>query len=125
METVSVLLLLTLLLVKHFVWDFFYQPPFMWQNKGSFGHPGGIVHSGLHAVTTFFLLLPFTTVTTSAILLVFEFVVHYATDWAKMNLNRVKGWTATTHNEFWQLTGLDQLVHQLTYVAILAIVFLN
>lgn len=117
------ILLITLLLVKHFIWDFWYQPPYMWQNKGTFGHIGGIVHSGIHAVTTFFILLFFTSTMIAALALVFEFVVHYVTDWAKMNINRTKGWGATTHNEFWQLTGFDQLVHQLTYIAILAIVF--
>ena len=111
--------LITLLLVKHFIWDFWYQPPFMWQNKGTFGHIGGIVHSGLHAATTFAIMLFFVGTGLAALLAFFEFVVHYLTDWAKMNINRVKGWSATTHNEFWQLTGFDQLVHQLTYVAII------
>jgi hypothetical protein len=115
--------LITLLLIKHFVFDFYYQPPFMWQNKGTFGHWGGIVHSGLHSIATFVILLFFTSPAIAVLAVVFEFVVHYLTDYAKMNINRVKGWTATTHNEFWQLTGLDQLVHQLTYVAIVAMVF--
>lgn len=91
----------------------------MWQNKGTFGHWGGIVHSGVHAFATYIILCFFIVPAAALALAVFEFVVHYATDWAKMNINRVKGWTATTHNEFWQLTGFDQLVHQLTYVAIL------
>lgn len=51
--------LLLALQIKHFIWDFYYQPPYMWQNKGTFGHPGGIVHSGLHAITTFYLLFTF------------------------------------------------------------------
>ena len=118
------ILLLTLLLVKHFIWDFWYQPPYMWQNKGTFGHMGGIVHSGIHAITTYFILTFWLAEPLGAMILAgFEFVIHYATDWAKMNINRSKGWTATTHNEFWQLTGFDQLVHQLTYVAILAAVY--
>jgi Na+/H+ antiporter NhaA len=116
------LLLLTLLLVKHFVLDFYYQPPYMWQNKGTFGHWGGIAHSGIHAVVTYVILSFFIDAPDAAILAAFEFVVHYLTDWAKMNINRIKGRTATTHNEFWQLTGFDQLVHQLTYVAILYMV---
>ncbi len=115
--------LLTLLLVKHFIWDFWYQPPYMWQNKGTFGHLGGITHSGIHAVTTFVILLFYINPFIAWNLAMFEFVAHYATDWAKMNINRVKGWGATTHNEFWQLTGFDQLIHQLTYVVILAAVF--
>lgn len=114
-----VLLLLTLLLVKHFIFDFYYQPPYMWQNKGTFGHWGGIAHSGIHAFATYFILCLFVVPAAALMLAAFEFVVHYLTDWAKMNINRIKGWTATTHNEFWQLTGFDQLVHQLTYVFIL------
>ena len=94
----------------------------MWQNKGTFGHWGGIAHSGIHAFATYIILCLFVFPAAALTLAIFEFVVHYATDWAKMNINRIKGWTATTHNEFWQLTGFDQLVHQLTYVAILYMV---
>ena len=115
--------LLTLLLVKHFIWDFYYQPAYMWQNKGIFGHWGGISHSGIHAFTTYIILCFFVDSTEFALLLaVGEFVIHYITDYAKMNINRIKGWGATTHDEFWQLTGFDQLVHQLTYVVIIAAV---
>ena len=117
------ILLMTLLLFKHFIWDFWYQPPYMWQNKGTFGHLGGIVHSGTHAITTFVILLFFTSSIVAAVAMVFEFIVHYLTDWAKMNINKAKGWGATTHNEFWQLTGFDQLVHQLTYIGILLMVY--
>ena len=115
--------LLLALQIKHFIWDFYYQPPYMWQNKGTFGHPGGILHSGLHAITTFYLLFTFpVTAELAALIAAGEFIVHYLTDYAKMNINRIKGWACNTHNEFWQLTGLDQLFHQLTYVAILAII---
>lgn len=118
----EIIVLLALLLVKHFVWDFYYQPPYMWQNKGTFGHWGGVVHSGIHAFTTFIILLFFTTPVLALLLMLFEFVVHYLTDYAKMNINRIKGWGATTHNEFWQLTGFDQLMHQLTYIVIAIVV---
>ena len=118
----EIIVLLALLLVKHFVWDFYYQPPYMWQNKGTFGHWGGVVHSGIHAFTTFIILLFFTAPLLALLLMLFEFVVHYLTDYAKMNINRIKGWGATTHNEFWQLTGFDQLMHQLTYIVIAIVV---
>lgn len=120
--TIDLLLALTAaLLIKHFWLDFGYQPPYMWQNKGTFGHWGGIVHSGGHALASWIILAFATPLALSVLagLALFEFVVHYATDWAKMNINKKMGWTATTHNEFWILTGLDQLVHQLTYVAML------
>lgn len=112
------LTLLLLLTIKHFVFDFVYQPPYMWMNKGTYGHLGGIVHSGIHAVVTFIILCFFATIPMAAFVAILEFVIHYHMDWFKMWYNRKKGWTATTHNEFWILTGFDQLVHSLTYILV-------
>lgn len=114
--------LLLALQIKHFIFDFYWQPPYMWQNKGTFGHMGGIAHSGVHALVTFAILCFFAMPTIALAIAILEFGAHYFTDWAKMNINRAKGWACNTHNEFWQLTGLDQLFHQLTYVAIIAII---
>lgn len=114
----NIILLLLLLQIKHFIWDFWYQPPYMLQNKGTFLHLGGIAHSGLHAKTTFLILIFFTDVKIATILSIAEFFLHYVIDWAKMNINRVKGWTAA-NTEFWQLIGFDQLLHQLTYLLII------
>lgn len=116
------LLLLTLLLLKHFVCDFLYQPPYMFMNKGTYGHPGGIIHSTFHAVVTLVILLFFTTPPIALAIMVGEFIIHYHVDWFKMWYNAKKGWGANTHNEFWILLGLDQLIHSLTYVGIIALV---
>lgn len=110
------LFLLTLLTVKHFVFDFLYQPPYQWQNKGTYGHWGGLVHSGQHMLASFVILLFFASVPLAALIALGEFIIHYHMDWFKMNLNKRKGWTATTHSEFWILTGFDQFVHSLTYI---------
>lgn len=120
----DILLLLFLLTVKHFVADFLYQPPYQWMNKGTYGHMGGIAHSGQHALLTA-IILPFFGVTwlTAVGIALMEFVIHYHTDWAKMNLNKKMGWGATTHNEFWILLGVDQLIHSLTYLMIVDMVF--
>lgn len=119
----TALLLLTLLTLKHFVFDFLYQPPFQWQNKGTYGHIGGIVHSGQHAAASFVILLFFVAPLLAAAIVLAEFVIHYHMDWFKMNYNAKKGWTATTHNEFWVLLGVDQLVHSLTYVGMVAVLY--
>lgn len=112
------ILLLTLLTIKHFICDFLYQPPYQWQNKGTYGHAGGIIHSGQHALATLAILLLFIPLPFAILLAVAEFIVHYHTDWLKMNINKAKGWGANTHNEFWVLLGADQLIHSLTYVFI-------
>ncbi len=112
------ILLLTLLFIKHFVFDFLYQPPYQWQNKGTYGHIGGIIHSGQHALSTLLILLFFISAPVAAAIAGLEFLIHYHMDWFKMKYNKLKGWTATTHNEFWILLGVDQLVHSLTYILI-------
>jgi hypothetical protein len=38
-----------------------------------------------------------------------------------MNLNKKLGWGPTTHEQFWWLLGLDQLLHALTYITIAAL----
>lgn len=116
------LLLLLLLTIKHFVFDFLYQPPYQWQNKGIYGHPGGIIHGGQHALATGLILLMFTNPVMAALIAFGEFLIHYHTDWFKMNYNKKKGWGANTHPQFWVLLGADQLVHSLTYIAICALV---
>ena len=40
------------LLVKHAVADFYLQTPYQYLNKGIYGHPGGLLHSGIHVVLT-------------------------------------------------------------------------
>jgi Protein of unknown function (DUF3307) len=125
MTNEAILALMTVLAIKHFVLDFITQTPYQWMNKGTYGHPGGILHSGLHALVTVMLLLFFTSnIALIALIGVFEFIVHYHMDWAKMNLNKRKGWAANTHAEFWVLTGFDQFVHSMTYIVILAILVL-
>lgn len=116
----TTLLVLFLLFTKHFIIDFPLQKPYQWMNKGTYGHPGGLLHSGLHGVGTCLSLVWFTPYAIA--LAVFDFVVHYHIDWAKMNLNAKMGWGANTHEEFWWLLGLDQYIHSLTYIAIVAFI---
>lgn len=119
METMIILALLLALFTKHFYVDFPLQTPYQWQNKGTYGHPGGLLHSFLHGVGTFIVVLIFTTNLWLAIVVgLFDFVIHYHVDWAKMNINKKYGWKADTHPEFWTLLGADQYLHAVTYLAI-------
>ena len=111
------LVLFTLLLIKHFIWDFYYQPPYMWKNKGTLGHPGGIMHSGFHAAGSLIILIFWTEPGIALTLVTLEFITHYMTDFTKMNINKAMGWACNTHEQFWILVGVDQLVHQLTYIS--------
>lgn len=117
----EILLIITLLFVKHFVVDFPLQKPYQWQNKGTYGHPGGLLHSGLHAWATYLVFLIFADWPVAIMLGIVDGFVHYHVDWAKMNLNKKLGYGPTTHEEFWTLLGLDQLLHALTYIGLVYI----
>ena len=116
----EVLVVLFLLFTKHFILDFPLQTQYQLQHKGTYGHLGGILHSGLHGIGTWLSLVAFTPF---AIWLAFvDFVVHYHIDWAKMHLNRITGWTPN-QNQFWWLLGLDQYLHAVTYIILVYFTF--
>jgi hypothetical protein len=115
----TVILLMLLFQLKHFVFDFLYQPPWMYKNKGTYMHQGGLAHAGIHFLSTFVILLFFVAQPLAAVIAFTEFVLHYHIDWGKMNLNKMLGWSPTTSENFWRLLGFDQLLHQLTYVWII------
>ena len=117
----TILILFFMFMMKHFIVDFLLQFRYQWSNKGTYGHPGGLLHAGLHGVGTAACLFIFPWYDI-LFLAAMDAVFHYHIDWAKMNLNARMGWTATTHEEFWWLLGLDQLLHMLTYLAIIALV---
>jgi hypothetical protein len=119
METVIVLL--ALFGVKHFLADFLWQYPYMISDKGHYGAPGGLVHAGIHGILTFFILIGFVRPEDAVTIALIESAVHYHIDWAKTNLNR--GLTIEDR-WFWIWFGLDQTLHYLTYIAIIGIIVL-
>jgi hypothetical protein len=116
MTPIDVMALMGFFILKHFICDFWYQPPFQWQNKGTYGHIGGIAHSAQHAIPTWLFLMFYASFPVALGLAIFEFIAHYHIDWAKMNINKRMGWGPTTHEEFWILLGVDQLLHYVTYM---------
>lgn len=117
----QILWAMALLLFKHAVADYYLQTPYQYQNKGTYGHPGGLIHAGIHAVLTLpvFAILPPANLALAVALPTGEFVVHYHIDWLKEQMNNRHGWTVTTAG-YWRSLGADQLAHGLTYVAIAA-----
>ena len=112
--------LIFLLLTKHFIADFPLQGPYQYRNKGTLGHPRGILHAAIHAVTTALILMWFTP---SFVLIAFaEGIAHYFIDWAKVNLNARMGWGPLTSEKFWWLLGFDQWLHQMCYLVIVWLV---
>lgn len=120
-EEWTIFLLLAILLAKHYVFDFVLQTPYMFLNKGKYGHPGGILHAGLHALGSVaaIVVLPPSLLIAVAIV-IGEFVVHYHIDWTKEQFeHRLK--LSPSGSGHFILLGLDQLLHQLTYLGIVII----
>ncbi len=119
--TSAAITVLALLLFKHFICDFVLQTPWQIAQKGIYGAPGGILHSGIHIAGTLFALLaalpPIAVVLT---VLVAEFVVHYHIDWGKEQIVKRFDWRSGPR--FWNAMGFDQLLHGLTYLAIVVYV---
>ena len=115
MNATTVLLLLMVFAVKHFICDFPLQAfPYMYRNKGTYGHPGGIFHAGIHGAATLLVLLVFSPYLALQ-LAVLDFFVHYHIDWAKMRLGAKFNLKPDNSEWFWILLGFDQLLHYLTY----------
>lgn len=113
----TTLLILLFLFSKHLIIDFPLQNRYQYSNKGTYGHPGGVLHAVLHGVGTAVCLYWFAPVACVSLGILDTFL-HYHIDWAKMNINKKLGWGPTTHEQFWWLLGLDQYAHAVTYIGI-------
>lgn len=113
------MMLLFWLFTKHLVVDFFLQPPYMYKNKGTYGHLGGLLHAGLHAIATGLLLYCLGYLSLICLgLALLDGLLHYHIDWSKVKLNTKYGWGPLTSEKYWWLLGLDQYAHCLTYLLI-------
>lgn len=109
-------LLLALLFIKHFLCDYPLQTSWMLRKS----HPTEwfwplTTHAAFHAGFTLVILLFFTNVPFALSVALLEFSAHWNIDYAKAQYSKAKfGSTA-----FWNHLGLDQLFHNLTYLAII------
>lgn len=134
---------LSLLLLKHLIVDFYMQTPYMAQNKGTYGHWGGVLHALQHVAGTlvalpiayFLMNMPIQfflewMVWPTLFAALFDGVVHYHMDWLKTRTCKKKGYFADPKlgcsmdqcKKYWRWMGLDQFVHAMTYVVIYAFV---
>lgn len=124
-----VLLLVSLFTIKHFIFDYWLQNEYQLDNKSIYFHSGGILHSALHAISTFIILgstafildLP---LKISFILSMVELSIHYHVDWIKSNVQKDLRY-GVENKGFWILFGIDQTLHMLTYVFIIYIFLLE
>ena len=115
---IFILLIMSGLQLKHFAADYLLQSRRMIAGKGSLRAPGGYEHAAVHVAGTAVVLiwtqLPLALL---AAVLFGEFVIHYGLDYGKARLSeRVS--IIKNPKLFWALHGLDQLLHQVTYLII-------
>jgi hypothetical protein len=117
-DTALALWALLALQIKHFLCDFVFQTEYQVRTKGIYGHFGGFIHSGLHVIGTIpALLILGASLRAIAVIVVVEFAIHYHADWLKSKIDQIYQW-GFTNQRYWMLFGTDQLIHQLTYLAI-------
>ena len=115
------LALLAALFAKHMVADFFAQPTVWQKTKHLYVSPGNIKHSGLHAVLTLAVLAGFGYSWLTCLLLsLLDYVVHFHIDWAKAKITQSNA-LAQNNPLYWNIFGIDQFLHQLTYIGLVLI----
>ena len=122
------LLLITLLLIKHTVADFFLQRSFMYKDKHIYAGRGGLVHAGSHGLLTAIavaICVPTPLQLSMALAAgMLDMVIHYHVDYIKSNWN-VRTKASPSETRYWYAFGLDQLAHFLTYVLIVYTIFIR
>ncbi len=119
----TVMVLLCLLQIKHMLGDYFLQTRIMLEGRSQYVHFGRALHAGVHVVGSLvvFLLIGAPLGFTILLILV-EGVIHYHIDWWKGRHTAAHDLTPADAG-FWRATGVDQTLHQLTYVAMIWIWF--
>lgn len=115
-----VLLALLVFQIKHFLCDFVLQAESQIRKKYIYGHPAGLLHAGTHILGS----LPALIILSApayliGICLLGEFVIHYHMDWIKAQFDVKR---PVPDYGYWVVFGLDQLVHQLTYLGMVFLV---
>lgn len=113
----TILLLFCILQVKHMFADFFLQTPRMLSGRGTYLHMGRAQHAAIHSLLSVPAFLVMGAGFSFVLALVAaEWMVHFHLDWAKGRYSEKRALNPT-QGLFWFAFGVDQTLHQLTYIA--------
>ncbi len=113
--------ILSWLMIKHSLADYFLQTSWMIKDKADYGRPGGLVHAGEHGVLSWITLSFFINPLMAFAYGLIDFALHYHIDWTKSNY--IQGnfrfsndYLSQYDTQWWWALGIDQTLHFLTYV---------
>lgn len=109
---------------KHFAADYLLQPAWMIKGKGDPMHAGGYLHAAIHGLASAAIMLLYGLPGLPLLLLALgECVVHYVIDFAKSRWSEARN-PDLKSRLFWAAHGADQLLHQLTYAAMIFLILI-
>ncbi len=112
----AVFLMLCLMQIKHMFADYYLQTPKMLSGRGEYFHVGRAQHAGVHVVGSAVVFILFGAPLLFILIVgLIEWVVHFNIDYAKASYSDKKQ-LEPKQAAFWRAAGLDQLMHQLTYI---------
>lgn len=112
----TVLILFCLLQIKHMFADYFLQTPKMLAGRGEYWHMGRAQHAGVHVIgSAIAFVLVGVDIPVLVGLLIAEWAIHFNIDYWKASHSDSKG-LEPSQAAFWRAAGIDQCLHQLTYV---------
>ena len=102
--------------IKHFFADYIFNPAYQPTDKHIYGSIGSLAHLATHMFFCFLALIGFLPLGIVLLAMFFDGFVHYHEDYFKTKyLYKRKGLSERVRRA---ITGLDQLIHMLTYVVI-------
>lgn len=119
------LCLIAALTFKHFLADFVLQREYQFRNKGTYGHPGGLLHASIHGAGTFLSFVWCVPLSWAAGLALLDLVIHYHVDWVKARVNNRMKLNPNEGAPYWMLFGFDQFLHHVTYIFLLWVAISN
>ena len=123
MTVADLLLLMVLLTAKHNIADFIIQTSYQAQHKHIYGHIGGLIHAVIHGIGTWLCMFWFFP-SAAVYLAIADAVIHYHIDWIRVNLCYAMNWTTTNSKYWWWTIGVDEFLHYLTYIGLIAVMVL-
>lgn len=109
------------LLWKHAFIDIGVQRTIKNLDKYNYWSPKGFYHYGGHGVFTMLVFFMFTGPLTAIIAGLLDFLAHWHIDYTKSQI-MMRWHINSTHQSYWWLLTIDQMLHYLTYYVIILLI---